>query len=175
MSTEIRKSAAHKHLIRLITHLMRSVRNSIEEVVIDDDSGSDDIRLSQLLTTSLRRSLPALRLSMHWLISNIDHHLKAKTNSKSNSIPEFWSEMDKFKDTIAKKFSDMHFEKCPYEFSEDEEYFEFEAVKRCKFYINEVSAEEARNMRRERHPNEEQFARITDVFELLDKAFSING
>ncbi|TIA92276.1 hypothetical protein E3P81_01611 [Wallemia ichthyophaga] len=175
MSTEVRKSTAHKYLVRLITHLMRSVRVSLEEVDSGTGSEGDDVRLSHLLTTSMRRSLPALRLSMHWLISNIDHHLKAKMGSKSNSIPEFWSEMEYFRDTIHKCFYGLDFPKCGYAFDEDEEFSEFEGVKRCKFFINTVSAEEVRRLRRERHPNEDQFDRVMDVNELVNKALSKNG
>lgn len=175
MSTEVRKSAAHKYLIRFITLIMRSVRGSLEEVDNESTGDTDDIRLSQLLTTSMRRSLTALRLSMHWLISNIDHHLKAKMGSKSNSIPEFWSEMESFKEVIHKHFSDLNFNRCGYAFDEDEEYSEFEGVKKCKFFINTVSTEEVRRMRREMQPNEEQYDRVMDVYELMNKVFSING
>ncbi|TIB83602.1 hypothetical protein E3Q06_02755 [Wallemia mellicola] len=166
MSLENRRNTAHKYLIRVVTILMKHVRASLAEVELEE-SAQDDIKLASLLTTSMRRCLPTLRLFMHWLTSNIDHHNKVKASSKSNSIPQFWEEFEQFKQALSSSFENLKIDRCEYSLEEDEEFQQFNPIKRCP--MRGMSKMESNELRRQRHPNDEQLERGIIIIRLGTK------
>lgn len=156
------------------TQLAERPEESVHDPTPLDKEGSKvNVDLAQRITATFRRTLPALRISSKWLVTNFSYITSSRTSNGTSqhfldAIDTFWEAYVKFVTALGDAFppDDLPTLKMPLE--EDMDMNGFMPVKKLMMKIGGsegglgLCTEEGMS---EVHPNEEMLMRISDILQ----------
>jgi protein SMG7 len=135
----------------------------------DQSSASSDVDLGQSVSAILRRALPALRISVRWIKSHLDHlhppssaFIATAGHLDTAVASEFWQSFDSLFSALAKGFP---LDRLPKPDADGElileEDVDVKGLAPLSLSLRGISAQSRE--RAELHPNDEQLLRIADL------------